>query len=104
MTQVIRKRNGGCSGRKKVGHEKKSNEPNDHAEKRQTRNQAVEKDDEIIADDELTEDDDDEDTGSVWFYIKRLVSKGYIVDIENKTRSPTKVLNSSEMLKKILKT
>ena len=67
--------------------------------KRQKRNKEVDdQDEDISADDELTEEDEEEDKDSIWYFIKRLVTKEYRHDIENKTRSPNKSLISPGMV------
>ena len=48
------------------------------------------------ADDEFTEDD--EDTKSIWYYIRRLVKKDTRPVIEDKARSPKKFVITSNLL------
>ena len=82
----------------KVNTNEKSTELQGLAEKRLKRTQEVEDEKELSADDEMTENEEDEDTNSNGYYIKRLVTKGFRNDIDNRTRSPNKSLITSDMI------
>ena len=82
-----------------VNSDPKSTDIGGLAAKGQKRTKEVDdQDEDISVDDELTEEDEEEDKDRLWYYIKRLETKEYRHDIENKKRSPNKSLISPGMV------